>query len=242
MVLASFLAKSGVASRRRCEQLIRQGDIYLNGTVIRKAATVVDPSEDQITYKGKLLRILPARYYLLHKPPGYHCTTNDRHADKIIYDLIPTPDGVRLFSIGRLDKNSEGLLLITNDGEFANLIAHPRYNIVKTYIVEVSGHVNSKDLHILSNGIYDDGELLKPLSIRIVKKSKTKSKLEIKLNDGRKREIRRMCAFLNYKVIRILRTAIGPIKLGGFKPGFYRELTKSEVKKLCSTAKAAKSQ
>ena len=229
LILSSYLAQSGVGSRRACEHVITAGHIEVNGGVVVALNTFVDPKTDRVSYNGQPLRIQKKRYLLLHKPKGYTCSSKDKHADKLVSDILRPPPKERLFTVGRLDKNSEGLLLLTNDGQFAQLISHPRFNVRKTYLVTVKGNITSSGMHQLENGFMDNGEFLKAINAKIIAPRPNGGTLQIIVAEGRKREIRRMCQRLNYKVQRLIRTTIGPIKLGTFRPGYYREPSPKEV-------------
>ena len=232
LVLASFLAQCGLGSRRACKKIIAAGQIRINGSTVNVLNTFIQPGHDRITYKGSLLEIEKKRYMLVHKPLDYVCTSKDKHAHKLVFDLLQPRPEERLFTIGRLDKNSEGLLLLTNDGEFANNLTHPRYGVEKTYSVEVSGQIRKSDMRQLESGITDDGELLKAASAEITHRKPHGGTLKLIIKEGRKREIRRMCSTLNYSVKRLIRTAIGPLKLGTFRPGYYRDLSDKEISML----------
>ena len=236
VILSSYLAQSGVGSRRACEQVIIAGHIKVNGCRIKALNTYVDPHQDRVTYNGKPLTIQKKRYLLLHKPKGYTCSSKDTHAEKLVFDILRPAPKERLFTVGRLDKDSEGLLLLTNDGQFAYLLTHPRFNIQKTYLVTVKGAIIPADVRQIENGIMDHGELLKAVSAKIIARRASGSTLRIVITDGRKREIRRMCQRLNYDVKRLIRTIIGPLKLGTFRPGYYRELSAKEVELLRGSA------
>ena len=232
LLLSSFLAQSGLGSRRVCEKIIIAGHIKVNHSVVKVLSTRVNPQNDDVTYNGKKLKIQEKRYLLVHKPRGYTCSSKDKHAAKLVFDLIKPKPKERLFTVGRLDKESEGLLLLTNDGQLAQLLTHPRYNIQKVYLVEVKGKVTVNGLRRLISGIVDNGEFLKAINAEIIDLRDLGGILKISVGEGRKREIRRMCQHLNYKVNRLIRTQIGPIKLGTFKPGYYHELRSTEMDEL----------
>ena len=232
LILCSFLAQCGLGSRRSCEKLITTGQIKINDSVVKALNTSVNPECAKVTCKGVRLELQPKRYMLLHKPRGYVCSAKDKHASKLVFDLLEPSPKERLFTIGRLDKNSEGLLLLTNDGYFAQMLTHPRYMIKKTYVVKVTGRIRDKDLRLLEAGITEGGDKLKATSAEILKRTNTSGTLRLTITEGRKREVRRMCQFLNYDVSRLMRTAIGSLKLGSFKPGYYRDLSRKEIEML----------
>ena len=172
------------------------------------------------------------RYLVLHKPRDYTCSAKDKHANRLVLDLIKPPPKERLFTVGRLDKDSEGLLLLTNDGDFAQVLTHPRYMVEKTYVVEVTGRIKDNDMRLFESGITDAGDQLKAVRAEILTRHNASGTLRLTITEGRKREIRRMCRYLNYEVNRLIRTAIGPLKLGAFKPGYHRELSRREISML----------
>ncbi len=234
MVLARFLARAGIGSRRSCEALIRTGAITINGRVVSEPAVRVDPYRDRVSCHGRVLSILASRYYLLNKPRGYVCSSRDRHASKLAIDLLDIPRNERVYSIGRLDKDSEGLLLFTNDGDMAQTLMHPRFGITKTYRVYVDGPLARSDMKVLEAGIIDDSEVLKAVSGRVIRSGRKSAVVKIVVAEGKKREIRRMAAQLNRRVTRLLRIAFGPIKLGTLESGSWRPLTDAEVRRLQS--------
>ncbi len=232
MPLASYIAKSGIASRRSAQMLIRSGQISVNGNVTTDLSTRITVGHDSVLFNKSPLIIQKKRYFLLHKPKGYICTVNDKYASKLIYELVDSEVNERLFSIGRLDKDSEGLLLLTNDGELSNKLTHPKYQIPKVYVVIILGVINKKELYSLKKGIIEGGELLKANSVNVVSTAKGRSTLKISVSEGKKREIRRMCSYFGYPVKQLRRISFGPLILGEFKPGLFRELTVGELAKL----------
>ncbi len=232
ILLASYLAQCGVASRRASEKIISSGEVSVNHAIVTELTTWVNPAQDRVHFKKKLLRLPRKLYYLLHKPRGYACTIKDPHAARTVYDLIPKNSDERVFSIGRLDLDSEGLLLFTNDGDLANKLTHPRYQIERTYRVEVEGNVTPEDLKKLEKGIFADGESLIASKTSYLKRKQKGAIIKISVREGRKREIRRMCRYLGYRVNRLVRIAFGPLRLGAYKPGLVRKLTLEEVRQL----------
>lgn len=235
MRLAKFLAQAGVASRRKAEELIQNGKIIVNGQRCTEVVTMIDPDKDTVTYKGKVLRVKTSIYIALNKPTGYACTVSDPYEKKTIYRLLPRKE--RLFSVGRLDKNSEGLLLVTNDGEFANKLMHPRYELEKMYKVSVSGEIVSRDINsVTRNGIEHEGVFYQTKNIEISKKNPSGGQLIFTLTEGKKREIRKICTALGLRVKQLKRTRIGDIKLADLPSGSWRELKEHEVKSLLNLA------
>ncbi len=236
MRLARYLAKAGVASRRHCETFIAAGRVSVNGEIVRTPATNVRPGHDKVSFDGKPVTVDAHAYYLLNKPPGYTCTAHDPHASHKALDLIDLPDDLRLFSVGRLDKESEGLLLFTNDGELAHRLTHPSFQIVKTYLVWVSGTLHEAWLTQLLQGIEEGGEILKAISATVRQREAGRHLLEIAVAEGKNREIRRMCGWLGLTVIRLVRIRFGPIELGSFPTGDFRPLRAAEVQALRAAA------
>lgn len=229
--LQKVLSRAGVTSRRKAEQLIIEGRIKVDGKVVTTLGTKVDPETQQIEVDGQLLHFPSPLYIMLYKPRFYLTTLYDPRGRPKVTDLlkdIPT----RVFPIGRLDFDAEGLLLLTNDGEFANMLIHPRYKVPKTYMVLVKGIPNCHALKKLKTGVnLEDGKTL-PAQVRVVRKLKSKSWLELTIYEGRYRQIKRMCAAVGHPVLRLKRIRIGPLALGRLKPGEYRYLTPKEIKQL----------
>ena len=231
--LQKFLADAGVASRRACENIILEGRVSVNGTVVRKLGTKVQPGEDEVALDGKLLRSRRKLYVALNKPPGYICTRNDPLNRRSVGDLLPR-EWSNVYSVGRLDRGSEGLLFLTNDGEFALRLTHPRYGVRKTYRAEVEGRLEQLVLNRFVEGITDAGERLKAESAKIISANNTRSIVELVLAEGKNREVRRLFAAIGVNVTRLQRVRIGPIKLGELPVGKWRTLTESEIKHLLS--------
>lgn len=229
--LQKVLASAGIGSRRHCEEYIVEGRVTIDGKLVRELGTRVDPAKQKIHLDGELVRIEPKRYFLLNKPPGYVCTNNDPSGRPRAIDLVPQ-DGPRLFTVGRLDENSCGLLLVTNDGELANRLAHPRYGFEKRYQVQVVGKPTRETLGKLKEGMYfADGKF----SVKGIKQLKTKGQstfLELVLTEGQNREIRRLLARVGHKVIHLQRVGFGPLKLSRLGEGKYRPLKTTELKLL----------
>ncbi|MDD5952448.1 MAG: pseudouridine synthase [Oscillospiraceae bacterium] len=235
--LQKMLADCGVASRRKAEELIANGQVRVNGK-IAKIGDKVDPKKDKVSVNGRHIVSERNVYYMLHKPRGFITTMQDEMDRKCVAELVrDIPE--RVYPVGRLDRESEGMLLMTNDGDFANLIAHPSTHVTKTYRVTVRPSVNEDQLTALAMGVVIDGQQTLPAQVRVLSQEPGRVVLEIILQEGRNRQIRKMCEALGLEVARLKRTAIGPIKLGMLQPGDYRRLTLEEVKKLRNAAKAA---
>ena len=240
MRLQKYLSEAGVASRRKAEEMIRSGLVKVNG----KPAQIgdqVDPAHDKVTVAGR--RVHPAatqRYLLLNKPRGYVTTTNDELGRKCVTALL---DGVqeRVYPVGRLDRVSEGALLLTNDGAFANAMMHPKHHVPKTYVVTLRPGITAAQAQQLSDGIELDGRMTAPADVRIVTQEEGRAVAEIVLYEGRNRQIRRMCEALGLEVARLRRTAVGSVRLGMLRPGEWRDLTPQEVETLLRAAGVSES-
>jgi len=228
MRINAFLASAGLGSRRSVEKFILEDRVAVNGRIVRDLAFRVDPTVDQIICDGKLVRMRESRYVMFHKPRGCACTRYDPHAAKTIYDLLPS-ELHHLKYAGRLDVDSEGLLLLSNDGDWIQQITHPRHQIVKTYEVEVAGDPTEKTLEAARHGIQDDGEWLRVDSIQLLVQKVKSSLLRVTLREGKKREIRRIFGALHHPVRRLKRIAIGRLSLGALKSGEWRELNRKEI-------------
>ena len=229
--LQKILAASGVGSRRQCEQLIQDGRVEVDHQVVTRLGTKVDSVRQQIRIDGELISRQRNLYYLVNKPAGVVSTSRDPSGRPRVIDLIP-PSAGRLFNVGRLDKASEGLMLVTNDGQLANQLTHPRYGVEKTYEVEVAGHPHPKLFKQLEQGVRLADGVSRVVRLRIRRRRKQSTVLELVLNEGRNREIRRMLARVGHKVQRLVRIAVGPVRLGDLPPGAYRALSGDELRAL----------
>ncbi len=232
--LQKVLAAAGVGSRRDCEELIREGRVEVDRRVVTELGFRVDPDKHEIRVDGELVRIAHRVYYAVNKPQGVVSTNADPSGRPRVIDLVPPHK--HLFTVGRLDRSSEGLILVTNDGELANQLAHPRYGVPKTYRVEVAGHPTPEELDQLTRGIHLAEGKVQASEVHLKKRLKQSTLLEIVLREGRNREIRRMLARLGHKVLRLKRIALGPLKLGDIPVGGYRKLQRLEVAALRNIA------
>ncbi len=233
--LQKFLAESGVASRRKSEELIAGGKVKVNGKVA-SIGDKVDPKRDTVTVSGKkIVKRKEFTYILLHKPRGFITTMSDEMDRKCVAELIKDVP-VRVYPVGRLDRESEGMLLFTNDGEFANAMTHPTKHVPKTYRVTVRPSITEDQITQLTTGIIIDDRKTAPAQVRVITKEEGRVVLEIILYEGRNRQIRKMCEAVGLEVARLKRTAIGSIKLGMLAQGSWRELTEDEVRKLMIAA------
>ena len=227
--LQKVLAGAGVASRRACEVLISEGRVEVNGQVVTEQGRRVDPDTDVIRVDGS--RIPPPRrhrYLVLNKPRGVVSTMDDPEGRRTLADLVPDRHG-RLFHVGRLDTDTEGLILLTNDGDFAHRLAHPSYEIPKTYLAEVGGVVGRDVLARLRAGIVLEDGPVRPDSVKLVSTTGDRSLVKITLHEGRNHVVRRTMEAVGHPVRRLSRTGIGPVRLGTLKSGEFRELTREEL-------------
>ena len=231
--LQKFLADAGVASRRAGEQFIIAGRVAVNGQTVRLLGSKVDPAHDHVTVDGQAVRAKKLIYAALNKPPGCVCSRKDELNRPTIYELLPR-EWDTIQSVGRLDYNSEGLIFLTNDGQFALRLTHPRYGIRKKYLATVEGEVTPAMLELFKRGIFHEGERLKALSARIISGSRAKCVVELELGEGKNREVRRLFESQAVTVKKLQRTQIGKIKLGELKPGKWRTLNAVEIKSLTS--------
>ncbi|HEV8541204.1 MAG TPA: pseudouridine synthase [Verrucomicrobiae bacterium] len=231
MRLQKFLADAGIASRRASEQVILEGRVNVNGHTIREMGSKVDPAHDRVTVDGRAVKVKSKLYLAINKPPGYICSSEDPGNRKTVHDLLPK-EWRNLYSVGRLDYKSEGLIFYTNDGEFSLHLTHPRFGVRKKYLVTVKGEVRPEQLRTMEKGIYEGDEVLRAERGRILKSNNSHSMVELTLNEGKNREIRRMFETLGFEVERLQRVQIGPIKLGQLPRGKWRTLTGPEIKSL----------
>nr|BBH94348.1 hypothetical protein KTA_25470 [Thermogemmatispora argillosa] len=243
--LARFLAHAGVASRRRAEALIFSGRVQVNGQTVTTPATRIDPERDAVTVDGQPVQAQASGhlYLMLHKPAGYVSTVSDPQGRPTVLDLLPADlRRQRLYPVGRLDRETTGLLLLTNDGEFALHMTHPRFSPEKRYHALVQGHPALGTLERLRQGVViqeDDGRLYRtaPVGVQQLGRTTGGTWLELRLHEGRKRQIRRMLASLGHPVIALHRVAIGPLTLGDLAPGAWRPLTRDEIAALRAQTK-----
>jgi len=229
--LQKFLADAGVASRRAGEQVILAGRVMVNGQAVAELGTRVDPVHDKVAVDGKPVRTKRKLYVALNKPPRLVCTRQDEFERPTIYELLPKEWG-HLHSVGRLDYNSEGLIFLTNDGEFSLHLTHPRYGVRKKYIATVEGKVAAEILGQFTQGVWYQGEQLKAEKARLVSASHAQSVVELELAQGKYREVRRLFESQRLTVKRLQRVQIGKIKLGELRLGKWRTLTEPEIKSL----------
>jgi 23S rRNA pseudouridine2605 synthase len=230
--LQKIIAESGMCSRRKAEELIKRGAVRVNGHDCKLGDSAT--ARDTITVNGEVLHREKARakrYIMMNKPRGYVTTMSDELGRKNVTDLL---DGVnaRVYPVGRLDKDSEGLLLFTDDGKFANAVMHPRHHLTKNYRVTVRGKVSEEQLAVLSLPMNIDGEMTQEAHVEVITAEAARTVLMIVIKEGKNRQIRKMCESAGLEVARLRRIAVGPLKLGMLKPGAWRDLTDAEVKAL----------
>lgn len=226
-----YLAECGLSSRRKCEAFVSEGRVKINGKRIVGLATEVE-SNDIVTVDDK--RVVPIKkhvYLMMNKPKGYVCTSSDEMGRKTVLDLIKDRTE-RIFPIGRLDYDTEGLLLLTTDGDLSNRLAHPRNEIPKTYLARIEGEVSEEELDKLRGGIILDGVKTKKCRIKVIEVAGGDTRLEVTITEGRNRQVRRMFEHINKHVAFLKRVAIGDLKLKGLNRGEYRELSESEIEYL----------
>jgi pseudouridine synthase len=240
--LNKLLSHAGVASRRAAEELIKQGRIELNGQIVSELGTKADPERDDVRVDGRRLKSAPERrYLLLNKPRGVVSTRTDPQRRTTVIDLLAGA-GIKgyFYPVGRLDTDSEGLILLTNDGDFAERVMHPRYELERTYEAHVAGVPDARDLDRLRRGLTIDGRRTLPAKVRMLRevggKGATQAVIELTLREGRNRQVRYMCDAIGHPVDRLRRTRIGAIADGSLRPGQIRDLTSAEVRALMRPA------
>jgi 23S rRNA pseudouridine2605 synthase len=236
--LNQAIAQTGLCSRRKADELIAAGRVRVNGIACTDFSRDVDPDNDALDVDGKLLSFKTYTYVALHKPVGVVTTTSDEQDRETVIDLLPAKLR-HLKPVGRLDMYSEGLLILTNDGDFALKLTHPRHHLPKLYSIQLRGSLSDKHANMIAKGVpLEDGKTL-PAKVRIVERNKTYTEVEITLVEGRNRQIRRMFAYLGYTVLRLVRLAIGGLQLGQAAPGTWRYLTTQEVASLINQSNDA---
>ena len=228
--LQRVLAASGVASRRKAEDLIRAGRVSVDGKTVTELGTRVDPEQATVRVDGKIIRRLQPRYIVMNKPSGFIATTSDERQRQTVMDLLPA--GIRVYPVGRLDRDTEGLLLFTNDGEVANRVMHPRYKLPKEYVVLTPEKPTDAALARVRAGIEIDGKLVVPEEFRILRETRDGVLLVIVVHEGLNRVIRRLMETVGIPVTELQRLRIGPLSLSGIPRGAHRDLTSGELTSL----------
>ncbi len=229
--LQKYLADCGVASRRKAEELILKGLVKVNGKIITELGTKVNDARDKVEFNGEILKVKNRKIYiLLNKPAGYISASKDQFDNPSVLHLIDIKE--RIFPVGRLDKDTTGALILTNDGDFSYLLTHPKHEVNKVYIAEVVGRPTDEEMRTFMKGVYVDGKKTSPAKIRIIKETKKNSVVEIIIHEGRNRQVKKMCEEIGHKVISLHREAIGAVNVNGLKEGRWRYLTDGEIEKM----------
>lgn len=237
--LQKFLARAGIASRRECEGLIAAGRVLVNGQAVRRPGSRVRPGRDRVQVDGEAVRAGAAVTILLHKPAGYITSRSDPQGRPVVTSLADQAGLPRLFPVGRLDWDTEGLLLLTNDGELANALTHPRYAVRKVYHAKVKGHPTPESLSRLTRGIVCDGEPLAALAVEVLHPTRQNTWIAVTLQAGRYRQVRRMCERIGHPVLKLIRVALGPLTLGPLPRGQWRPLSPAELRSLYALVPSA---
>ncbi len=229
MRLNKFLAQSGIASRRKCDELILNGKVKINGKVTKELGVDVNTQSDIVYFDGRRVRPVATNvYFKLHKPKGYVTTASDDKDRKTVLSLMRNVQ-YRIYPIGRLDYDTEGLLLLTNDGDLTNILTHPKNSVAKTYVAHIEGVVSDEEIKQLSSGVDIDGYVTKPCSVVLLDRDDKSTKLEISITEGKNRQVKKMIEAVGKNVAFLKRVSIGEIRLGGLARGEYKELNKKEM-------------
>lgn len=231
MRLQRFLAQCGLGSRRECEELITAGRVSIDGVSVAAVGATVDPSRQKVEVDGERLKVERKKYYVLNKPSGFLCTAKDPQGRRTVLDLLPS-EGPRLFTVGRLDENTTGLLVVTNDGDLAQKLAHPRYRIFRLYRAQVAGVPDREIFEQLKQGLFFTEGRFRVHDVVPVKKQKDSTWVEITMTEGQNREIRRLFARVGHKIMKLERIGYGPLRLGRLPIGAHRDLTRDELGEL----------
>jgi len=233
MRVQKFLAHQGIASRRSIEKMINDKRIAVNGTVITDQGIKIDPEKDHVAVDGMIVKVSdPHVYFWVNKPVGVISASSSSTGESIVVDLVHTH--LRIYPVGRLDKDSEGLLLLTNDGELTHRLTHPKYHLDKRYRVFVNGQVTDKKITKLQTGIHLEEGITAEAQVTVLEETKEGTWLEFVIHEGKHRQIRRMCESVHLQVIQLIRTSVGPVELGNLEPGQNRPATKTEIATLKS--------
>ncbi|WP_186804798.1 pseudouridine synthase [Limihaloglobus sulfuriphilus] len=225
--LQKILANSGIDSRRNCEELIRDGKVRVNRRVVHELPAFADPDTDVITVHGKRIESTAKVYFLLNKPRGVICTNKDPHGRKKAVDFVPCSQ--RIFCVGRLDADTTGAIILTNDSELVNRLTHPKYKIAKTYEVVLKGRLDTKAIEKIQKGVWLSDGKTEPAKIRFIKRGPDENVLEVTITQGMNRQVRRIFSRFGLKVKRLKRTQIGSLTLKGVGPGNFKPLTKKQI-------------
>ena len=227
--LQKYLVMCGIASRRTAEKIILEGRVSVNGQIITEMGIQVDEDADTVTVDGRIIHPEKEKHYIAYnKPIGEVTTVSDPEGRATVMDKF-TDYPVRLFPVGRLDYDSEGLLLLTNDGDMMNRVLHPSHEVIKTYWTKMSNHVSQEEIRALRKGVMVDGKLTSPASVRLIRENAFDTVLLIGIHEGRNRQVRKMAEAIGHKVVSLRRVGFGPVSLGDLPTGMWRPLTKEEI-------------
>lgn len=236
MRINKFMAECGVASRRACDEMILEGRVKVNGKKIDTPGLEINEFNDAVTLDGRRITLVSKKYYImLHKPKGYVTTVKDDKGRKTVMELIKIRS--RLYPVGRLDYDTEGLLLLTNDGQLAYALTHPSHEVPKTYIAKIKGKISDTEVRQLRKGVEIDGKMTLPAVVKIIETYDEFSRVEVTIKEGRNHQIKKMFEVVGKEVVFLKRTAIGPLKLGGLGRGEYKNLTSKEIEILKAIVK-----
>lgn len=236
MRINKFMAECGVASRRACDEMILEGRVKVNGKKIDTPGLEINEFNDAVTLDGRRITLVSKKYYImLHKPKGYVTTVKDDKGRKTVMELIKIRS--RLYPVGRLDYDTEGLLLLTNDGQLAYALTHPSHEVPKTYIAKIKGKISDTEVRQLRKGVEIDGKMTLPAVVKIIEMDDEFSRVEVTIKEGRNHQIKKMFEVVGKEVVFLKRTAIGPLKLGGLGRGEYKNLTSKEIEILKAIVK-----
>ncbi|HBC30415.1 MAG TPA: pseudouridine synthase [Clostridiales bacterium] len=229
--LQKYIARCGIASRRKAEEIILQGNVKVNGIIVKELGSKINPEKDVVTVHDKKIHEKEEHIYIkLYKPEGYITTVKDQFNRKTVLDLINISE--RIYPIGRLDYDTSGLLLLTDDGDLANKLMHPKYRIFKTYEVEIKGSISEASINMLRNGVLIDGYKTAPAKVKLINQSQMNTSVQISIHEGKNRQVRKMFKKIGHRVIKLKRISFGNINLGGLSEGQWKYLTDDEVKYL----------
>ena len=228
--LDKYLSHLGICSRRNVGKLLKEKNVTVNGTSVTEPGLRIDPEKDDIRLDGTKLKLSKLVYYLVNKPKGIISTVSDEFGRRNVTSLVPKTQ--RLYPVGRLDKDTTGLILLTNDGELTNLLTHPRYHVEKVYRLTIKGKINKNQLNAFQNGVQLHDGKTAPSEVHIVNERRTTSLIEITLHEGKNRQIRRMCEKVKLPLLELTRIRLGPLVINNLKEGKYRELSHKEVQML----------
>lgn len=232
--LNKYLANIGICSRRDVKQLLKGQNVTVNGQRVRESGTRIDPQKDDIRLNGNKIKPPRLVYYLLNKPKGIVSTTADEYGRKNVISFIPAKE--RIYPVGRLDKDTTGLIILTNDGELTNLLTHPRYHVYKVYRLTIEGRIDKPQLNAFRNGVLLDDGITAPAQVKILKEKPNVSIIEVTLHEGKNRQIRRMCETVGINLLELERIKFGSIEKGPLGLGQFRELTRHEIQSLKNVA------